>query len=122
MTELKRILIIEDDEAIRELLTVMLTEAGYSVASAADGRLGLARCASFDPDLIVLDLMMPVLDGAGFLRDRMSHDCTSLIVVMSAARNAAWLPASAQVSAFIEKPFNIDAFVHRVNGVMAAAN
>ena len=117
---MKRVLIVEDDEAIRDLLTVMLTEAGYDVATAADGQLGLTRCAAFDPDLIVLDLMMPVLDGAGFLRDRKHHDCSSPVVVMSAARNAASVPLDAGVSAFIEKPFNIDSFVHRVNGVMAA--
>lgn len=118
---MKRVLVVEDDDAIRELLVVLLAEEGYAVAAAVDGQVGLARCATFHPDLVVLDLMMPVVGGAGFLSQRAAHDCAALIVVTSAARNATAIPDGAEISAFIEKPFDIDTFAKRVQAVMASS-
>lgn len=117
---MKRVLIVEDDAPIRELLLTVFAEEGYAVAGAPNGELGLARCASFRPDLVVLDLMMPVLDGAGFLRERAAHDCAALVVVISAARHATAIPAGAAISAFIEKPFDLDYLTGRVRGMMVS--
>jgi len=114
------VLVIEDDDPIRELLLVLLAEEGYAVAAAVNGQVGLERCATFHPDLVVLDLTMPVLGGAGFLSQRAAHDCAALVVVTSAAGKAAEIPEGANISAFIEKPFDIDMFAKRVHAVMAA--
>jgi DNA-binding response OmpR family regulator len=58
--------VVEDDPATREMLRRMLQREGWAVDEAANGRIGLERVASLAPDLILLDLMMPELDGFGF--------------------------------------------------------
>ncbi len=59
----KRLLIIDDDDSLRELFELLMEKEGFIVAGAADGRLGLKKEAAFKPHLIVLDLMMPNLSG-----------------------------------------------------------
>ena len=108
---LKKILVLEDDRAIREMVVAVLTEAGYAVAVAVNGAQGLTRCREFAPDVIVLDLMMPEVDGFEFLERQPREGCAAPVVVMSAVHHRSMLPANAAVSAFIEKPFAIDRFV-----------
>ena len=62
------VLIVDDDADLRELMTSQLTRDGWQVATAVDGRAGLTAVAEYKPRLILLDLMMPELDGFGFLR------------------------------------------------------
>jgi PAS domain S-box-containing protein len=62
------VLIVDDDADLRELMTSQLTRDGWQVATAVDGRAGLTAVAEHKPRLILLDLMMPELDGFGFLR------------------------------------------------------
>ncbi|MBE0620697.1 MAG: protein kinase [Burkholderiales bacterium] len=64
---MKKILVVEDEESIRLVLTLMLKAEGYTVDSAEDGRAGIEHAKSFAPDLIVSDVMMPELDGYGML-------------------------------------------------------
>jgi two-component system cell cycle response regulator DivK len=59
----RRILIVEDQEDLRGVLRDLLTGSGYEVAEAADGRDGVARAKSERPDLILMDIQLPVLDG-----------------------------------------------------------
>lgn len=67
------VLIIDDDDDVRELLSLVLRKCGYSVETAADGQEALERLASVQPDLIFLDLQMPVMNGAEF-RQRQRQD------------------------------------------------
>jgi two-component system, cell cycle response regulator DivK len=60
---MKKILVVEDNPANRELLTEMLSAWGYEVVQAVDGADGLAKVESEQPDLVLLDIQMPVLDG-----------------------------------------------------------
>ena len=59
-------LVVDDDRDIRELLVELLASEGYAVASAADGRRALAEARATRPDVILLDLMMPVMSGWEF--------------------------------------------------------
>jgi PleD family two-component response regulator len=59
----KRILVVEDQEDLRGILRDLLTRSGYEVAEAADGRDGVAKAQSERPDLILMDIQLPVLDG-----------------------------------------------------------
>ena len=59
----KRILVVEDQEDLRGILRDLLTGSGYEVAEAADGRDGVAKAKSERPDLILMDIQMPVVDG-----------------------------------------------------------
>jgi len=59
----KRILVVEDQEDLRGILRDLLTGSGYAVVEAADGRAGVAKAQSERPDLILMDIQLPVLDG-----------------------------------------------------------
>jgi two-component system phosphate regulon response regulator PhoB len=63
-----RVLVIEDDAALRKVLELRLTLEGFEVAVACDGQAGLDRIDDFVPDVVISDLMMPRLDGYGFCR------------------------------------------------------
>lgn len=64
---MKKVLIVEDDQFIREMYNLILTKAGYAVTEALDGKVGLGLAQEGGYDVILLDLMMPNLDGLGFL-------------------------------------------------------
>lgn len=66
---MKRVLIIEDEKPLREAFTFLLKSEGFSVAAAENGKVGLAKLRSFRPDLILLDMIMPVMDGLTFLQE-----------------------------------------------------
>lgn len=64
----KRILIIEDEKPLREAFCFLLEGEGFKVMTAENGKIGLERLDSFQPDLILLDMLMPVMDGMTFLK------------------------------------------------------
>jgi len=64
---MKKILVVEDEIAYLKLLNYQLTEKGYSVVEAIDGKKGLEKAKSENPDLILLDIRMPVMDGMAML-------------------------------------------------------
>ncbi|MDO8607309.1 MAG: response regulator [Phaeospirillum sp.] len=70
---IERILVVEDDHTNREMLRRMLTKEGWSVVEAANGRIALNRVAESVPDLILLDLMMPEMDGFEFVAELQRH-------------------------------------------------
>jgi two-component system OmpR family response regulator len=119
---MKKVLVVEDDRAIREMIAAALVEAGYAVAAAKNGREGLDRCRDFGPDVVILDLMMPQVDGFEFLKLRPVEGCDAPIIAMSAAFHRDRLPLDAPVSAFVEKPFAIDTFLETVAAHATASN
>ena len=68
MSENKKILLVEDDESLRQMYKLILSKEGYKVDIANDGVQGLAKAREGGYDLILLDLMMPNLDGIGVLK------------------------------------------------------
>lgn len=66
---MKRILIIEDEKPLREAFAYLLRSEGYEVALAENGKAGLERLTKFKPQLILLDMLMPVMDGMTFLKE-----------------------------------------------------
>ncbi len=68
MADKKRILIIEDDQDVRELYAEVLRDGGFDVEEAVDGQSGLARMLKDDYDLIILDIMLPKFDGLSILK------------------------------------------------------
>lgn len=84
MTDIKRVLVVEDDPSVRGLLHTLLTAEGYEVSTASDGLAGLVKAAQTLPNLILLDLMMPDLGGVRVLeelREDPELDETPVIVV-----------------------------------------
>ncbi len=87
----KAILVIDDDELVSEMLASMLMLEGYDVAIAENGAVGLEKLASRHFDLILLDLVMPLMDGIRFLRllpERISAPPPVLVVSASATGDA----------------------------------
>jgi signal transduction histidine kinase/DNA-binding response OmpR family regulator len=82
------VLVVEDDDPTREMLRRTLENEGWQVREAANGRLGLELISAGAPDLVVLDLMMPEIDGFGFLRQlRERAGCHSLPVLVITAKD-----------------------------------
>lgn len=104
---MSKLLIVDDEVAILEALMDILEVEGYAVSTASNGAEGLASVGKSRPDLILLDLMMPVMDGQEMLR-RLKDDPslrTIPVVVMSAGRvNKSDLHGSH----FLAKPFELD--------------
>lgn len=80
-----RILIVEDNDILNKAYELILTYNGHIVASAYDGRDGLGQAKDFDPELILLDMLMPNMDGIGFLKayDRAHKHPTIKIVLLT---------------------------------------
>jgi len=110
----KRILVVEDDRAICSAVVELLVEEGYAVEAAGDGKQALEIVEERPPSAILLDLMMPVMDGWTFLSVcRADVRCREIpIVVMSAAYNLQEHVArltSLGARAVISKPFDLQA-------------
>lgn len=81
---MKKILVVDDEESIRELYRAELSDDGYEVALAGDGIQALAQFDSFRPDLVTLDVKMPALDGIEVLRRIRVKNPTIPVVLLTA--------------------------------------
>ncbi len=109
MTETRRLLVVDDDAAIREMLDLVLASEGYEVTTAADGASALKSMDRVRPDLILLDMKMPVMDGWQFLEQyRRRPGPRAPVVVVTAARDDRQLAADVGADGYVAKPFAID--------------
>src|SRR5687768_16531880 len=103
----KRVLVVDDDASIRELLSTALEDDGYEVVPASNGQDALSVCERWRPDVIVLDLMMPVMDGWTFAK-RLRETDDIPIVVLSAATDLERHGKSLGATDVVGKPFDLD--------------
>jgi DNA-binding response OmpR family regulator len=117
-----KILIIEDETTLSETLAENLTEEGYDVNSAEDGETGLAMIRSQLPDLIILDIMLPALDGMSICRIVRKDNATAHIpIIMLTARGTEVdkiVGLESGADDYVVKPFGIGEFLARVRAVM----
>lgn len=78
----RTVLLLEDDDSVRELIKVLLGTEGYSIVEARNGRDGLAKAEELHPDLMILDLMMPGVDGERVLEAMREHASLSKVPVL----------------------------------------
>jgi len=114
-----RILVVDDEPDIRATVSAMLEIEGYAVAEAANGADALHAIAQRPPDLILLDMRMPVLDGWAFASELRRRGHETPIVVMTAARDAARWATEIAAAAFLSKPFGYDDLIHTVQQVQS---
>lgn len=103
------ILLVDDDETILNSVEYLLTDEGYSVIVAANGRDALARISEQSPSLILLDMKMPVMDGWAFTAAyRETPGPHAPIIVMTAAHNSGVRALEISADDFIAKPFDVN--------------
>ncbi|MBQ6438294.1 response regulator [bacterium] len=93
MSDTKKILLIEDETELRELYTLLLQGAGYEITACADGKEGLAAMEKGGFDLVLLDIMLPFLDGLQILEkvhaagDQAAQKCDSVVLLTNLAQD-----------------------------------
>jgi CheY-like chemotaxis protein len=105
----KTVVVVDDDSLIRQMIRWALEEEGYVVLEAENGRDALQVLARHKPDLILLDMNMPVMDGWEFARTyRREADGTGApIIVLTAALDARRWAQEVEAAAYLGKPFQI---------------
>ena len=108
-------LVVDDDRSIREVLAYLLRDEGYQVDEAADGRAALAAIRRRHPDVILVDLMMPGMDGWDLVRQyRERYGRRAAILVLTAVQGAGRCGVDADADEVVAKPFDVEVLVERV--------
>jgi two-component system response regulator RegX3 len=117
-----RVLVVEDDEGIREMLKYNLVSAGFAVQEASDGAAGLRTARTSKPDLILLDLMLPGMSGLDFCRAL--RKTSRVPIIMLTAKDAEVdkiVGLELGADDYITKPFSVREVLARVNSVLRRA-
>jgi CheY-like chemotaxis protein len=109
------VLVVEDDEAIRTCVSAILSEEGYRVVTAADGETALRLAGHAPPQVILLDMQLPVMDGWEFARAyRETPGPHAPILTVTAAPDAAKRAAQIGADGYVPKPFDLDSLLATV--------
>ena len=114
-------LIVEDDDELRGLIRTALADAGYVAVEAPDGAAALAACAERDPDVILLDLALPLLGGQAFADAYRRGLGRAKIIVTSGATRGGEESARMRAAVFLSKPYGLDELVGAVERVLRSA-
>ncbi len=119
-SDARRILVVDDDDSIRDLVTTALTFVGFTVAEAATGLDALALAPEFGADLMVVDVMMPGIDGFELCRRlRADGDATPVIFLTAKDTSADTLEGfGAGADDYLTKPFNLQVLVARIEAIL----
>ena len=122
MAEQKKILIIDDEEDIRKILKMRLEQEGFTIVQANDGDVGAKTAEQEVPDMIIMDIMMPNMDGYSCLKEVRSLPKTKDIPVLMLSgkeeEKVRDLFAFQKISGYIEKPFELDDLVVKVREIL----
>ncbi|MBR6312882.1 MAG: response regulator transcription factor [Oscillospiraceae bacterium] len=115
----KKVLVIEDESNIAELLRLYLEKDGFTVRCAADGGTGVAEAKVFQPDLILLDIMLPVMDGWAVCR-AIRQTSTVPIIMLTAKGETFDKVSGLEMGAddYIVKPFEVKELLARIHAVL----
>lgn len=118
------VLVVDDEFGIVDVLETILTDEGYRVLTACNGKQGLARLSAEKPDVILSDFMMPILGGAEMLRAMAAEPAYRRIpvIMMSSLREDAIAQRCKGYAAFLHKPFRVAAVLSTVARVLGAGS
>lgn len=125
MTEVNKrnVLVIEDDSAIAEVLEYNLEREGYDVERSSDGRDGLRSARSTTPDLVILDLMLPGIDGIEICRelraDKSTRHIPILMLTAKSEETDQIIGFSVGADDYVTKPFSVKVLMQRVRVLMS---
>ncbi|HEY8807978.1 MAG TPA: response regulator [Candidatus Limnocylindria bacterium] len=111
------VLVVDDQEVIRDTLQTALDDEGFTVECASNGQEALDILQHWKPCVILLDLMMPVMDGWAFCAEQKRTGDTTPVVLLSAAGGLAAQAETLCAAGFIAKPFDIDHVITAIEGV-----
>jgi len=118
-----RILVVDDDDSIRQIVRFCLSDEGYRVSEAPNGEAALEVLDTVNPELILLDLRMPVMDGWEFARRyRSLPGPHAPIVSFVAALNATEECAELETAAILSKPFDLEELLAAVRAQLPLAS
>jgi two-component system response regulator MprA len=115
-----RVLVAEDDRSVRESLVLALSVEGYEVEAVPDGRQALDAIAREAPDVVVLDVMMPVLDGLTVCRRLRAQHCEIPILMLTARHEVSDRVSGLDAGAddYLPKPFSLDELLARLRALL----
>lgn len=119
------ILIVDDSVTYRKTLRKLLEEGGHTiVGEAGDGVQAIDQYQKLKPDLITLDITMPVMNGIDALKWIMEYDSSALVVMVSSSAQASKIKESIELGAldFLPKPFQSQKVLEAVNKILSAVN
>lgn len=118
----KKILVIDDEEDMQKLLKIRLQQENYDVITAGDGDIGVKTAESEVPDIILLDIMMPKMDGFSCLKEirRLSKTKNIPVLMLSGKEEEKVrdLFAFQKISGYIEKPFELDSLITKIKEIL----
>lgn len=118
-----KILVAEDQTDLREMIALSLSLSGYKVMSVEDGELAYLQAQRIKPDLIILDLELPLLRGSEVCKrlKAMHSFAATPIVIISAYKSSTAMEESLNAGAaeFLPKPFQLDALIQRVDALLS---
>jgi CheY-like chemotaxis protein len=116
----KRVLVVDDETDVQEFLALILSDHGFQVDCASQGEEALAKIEALRPDLVVLDLMMPVMDGWGVL-ERLKRLPDRPAVIILTAYPDEWRAFKAGAWELLQKPFQPEALVEVCERALAGS-
>ena len=119
----KKALVVEDDGNIAELLRLYLERDGFEVQHASDGGEGVALFHAFRPDIVLLDIMLPVMDGWGVLRE-IRKDSSTPVIMLTAKSETPDKVSGLEMGAddYVTKPFEVNELLARIHAVLRRAD
>ncbi len=119
----RNILVIEDDKEMTELITQVLTKEGYFVDIAYDGEDGFNKLKSTRPDMVILDIMLPKLDGRDLLKKaKQDEHIKNIPILIISARTEQWdrdLGLELGAEEYIEKPLEVVKLLRQVRNILS---
>ena len=119
----KRILVVDDEPEVRQLMEHFLTERGYEVRIAENGRLALAALDTFPADVVLLDMHMPEMDGLETLKRLAVRSPLLPVIMVTVNEDVETTSHLLQMGAsdYVPKPFNLDYLEQAINIQLSAA-
>lgn len=115
------VLVVDDEQHIRDVLQEMLEDEGYTVETASDGARALLGIREFSPDLVILDGAMPVMSGEDLLKELRSSDFLRLPIIILTANRYPERYLECGANAAMAKPFAIDALLQLIAGLLGSS-
>ena len=119
----KKILVVDDEPEVRQLMEHFLTERGYDVCITENGRLALAALDTFEADVVLLDMHMPIMDGLETLKHLAARSPSLPVIMVTVNDDVETTTRLLQLGAadYVPKPFNLEYLEQAINIQLSAA-